>query len=54
MQSVRVPYDAVADLAVARDLGMPELDGYEAEIIRGVYRTTFYAGRAPRYHRKPA
>lgn len=51
IQFVRVPYDAAAELEVARQLGMPELDGYEAEIIRGVYRTTFYAGREPRYHR---
>ncbi|TCC40368.1 metallophosphoesterase family protein [Kribbella speibonae] len=51
IQFVHVPYDAHAELAIARELGMPELDGYEAEIIRGVYRTTFYAGRNPRYHR---
>jgi hypothetical protein len=48
-----VPYDALAELAVARDLGMPELDAYEAEIIRGIYRTTFAAGRDPSYHRRP-
>jgi diadenosine tetraphosphatase ApaH/serine/threonine PP2A family protein phosphatase len=53
IQFVRVPYDAPAELAVARDLGMPELDAYEAEIIRGIYRTTFAAGRDPSYHRRP-
>ena len=50
LQFVRVPYDAEAELAVARSLDMPELDGYEAEIIHGVYRTTFYAGRQHTYH----
>ncbi|MEU8226583.1 metallophosphoesterase family protein [Kribbella sp. NPDC048915] len=53
IQFVRVPYDAHAELAIARELGAPELDAYEAEIIHGIYRTTFWAGREPRYHRTP-
>jgi predicted phosphodiesterase len=51
IQFVRVPYDAHAELAVARELGMPELDGYESEIIHGNYRTTFYEGGTRQYHR---
>ncbi len=51
IQFVRVPYDAHAELAIAHDLGAPELDGYESEIIHGIYRGTFYAGKSPTYHR---
>jgi predicted phosphodiesterase len=50
IQFVRVPYDAPAELAVARDLAMPELDGYESEILNGIYRTDFYAGTSATYH----
>jgi predicted phosphodiesterase len=53
VQFVRVPYDAHAELAVARDLGMPELDGYEAEIIHGIYRTDLYNNTDFGYHRRP-
>ncbi|GAA1563413.1 metallophosphoesterase family protein [Kribbella sancticallisti] len=53
VQFVRVPYDAAAELQVATDLGMPELNGYEAEIIHGVYRGNIYANRTPTYHRRP-
>lgn len=51
IQFVRVPYDAHAELAHARELGAPELDGYEAEIIHGIYRGTLYAGKTSTYHR---
>ncbi|MER7246513.1 metallophosphoesterase family protein [Kribbella sp. NPDC000426] len=51
IQFVRVPYDAHAELAVARELGMPELDGYESELLHGNYRTTFYEGGTRQYHR---
>lgn len=51
IQFVRVPYDARAELAVARELGMPELDGYESELLHGNYRTTFYEGGTRQYHR---
>ncbi|WP_371406238.1 metallophosphatase family protein [Kribbella sp. NBC_00662] len=51
IQFVRVPYDAHAELAVARELGMPEVDGYESELIHGNYRTTFYEGGTRQYHR---
>jgi diadenosine tetraphosphatase ApaH/serine/threonine PP2A family protein phosphatase len=53
IQFVRVPYDAAAELQIATDLGMPELNGYEAEIIHGIYRGDIYAGTTPTYHRKP-
>ena len=51
IQFVRVPYDAPAELAIARDLEMPELDGYEAEIIHGIYRTDLYNNTEFGYHR---
>lgn len=35
---VRVPYDVDAELAAARDLGAPELAGYELELRHGLYR----------------
>ncbi len=44
---VRVPYDVEAELAVARDLGVPQYPGYEAELRHGLYRgalTTFDSG----------
>ncbi|ONI67678.1 metallophosphatase family protein [Kribbella sp. ALI-6-A] len=53
IQFVRVPYDAAAELEVARALGMPELNGYESEIIHGVYRGDLYSGETPTYHRPP-
>jgi len=52
IQFVRVPYDAQAELAIARGLGMPELDGYEAEIIHGIYRTDLYNNTEFGYHRR--
>ncbi|WBQ05343.1 metallophosphoesterase family protein [Kribbella sp. CA-293567] len=52
IQFVRVPYDARAELEVARALRMPELNGYEAEILHGVYRGDLYADEAPTYHRR--
>lgn len=53
IQFVRVPYDAAAELQIAKDLGMPELNGYEAEIIHGIYRGDLYANETPDYHRRP-
>jgi predicted phosphodiesterase len=53
IQFVRVPYDAAAELELARDLGMPDLDGYENEILHGIYRGDFYANTPPTYHRPP-
>ncbi|WP_340539183.1 metallophosphoesterase family protein [Nocardioides sp. GXZ039] len=35
---VRVPYDVEAELAAARDLGLPQFDGYAAELRHGLYR----------------
>jgi predicted phosphodiesterase len=39
---VRVPYDVDAELAVARRLGVPRYDGYEAELRHGVYRGSMH------------
>jgi predicted phosphodiesterase len=39
LQLVRVPYDVEAEIAVATDLGMPELEPYAVEL-----RTAFYRG----------
>jgi predicted phosphodiesterase len=52
IQFVRVPYDAAAELEVARSLGMPQLDGYESEILHGIYRGDLYADELPTYHRR--
>lgn len=35
---VRVPYDIKHEIAVARDLGMPDVDAYAAELREGIYR----------------
>jgi predicted phosphodiesterase len=35
---VRVPYDVEAELAVAREMGLPNYAGYEAELRLGLYR----------------
>ena len=53
IQFVRVPYDWEAELAVAADMGMPELEGYTVEIRDGVYRGNLKAGETPDYHRAP-
>ena len=34
----RVPYDVEAELAVAREMGVPLYDGYELELRHGIYR----------------
>lgn len=38
MQFVRVPYDVESEIAVAREMGMPELDYYAVELREGIYR----------------
>jgi len=38
LQLVRVPYDVDAELAVARELGMPQYGPWEQELRTGVYR----------------
>ncbi|MBV1853632.1 metallophosphoesterase family protein [Catellatospora tritici] len=50
IQFVRVPYDVEAELAAARDLGMPEYGGYESELRHGIYRGE---KGEPTYHRRP-
>lgn len=49
---VRVPYDVEAELAFAREVGMPDLDAYKLELREGIYRGDM--GRKPEYHRRPA
>ncbi len=54
---VRVPYDVEAELAVARELGVPEYDGYELELRHGIYRGVLDKVRAGEpltgYHERP-
>jgi predicted phosphodiesterase len=52
IQFVRAPYDVEAELAVARELGMPEYDEWESELRHGIYRGALRAGLAPGYHRR--
>ncbi|MEV0273764.1 metallophosphoesterase family protein [Hamadaea sp. NPDC050747] len=52
IQFVRVPYDVEAELAVAAELGMPELAEYTSEIRDGVYRGEMNNPDGPRYHRR--
>ena len=55
---VRVPYDVEAELDAARDLGMPDYDGYELELRHGLYRRWLDEWRAGEpmtgYHEQPA
>lgn len=51
LQFVRVPYDVEAELAVAKDMGMPEFDAYAIELREGIYRGEWKTGRPPGYHR---
>ena len=46
LQFVRVPYDVEAELAVAADMGMPELEEYAVELREGIYRGAWRASRA--------
>ncbi|WP_134741088.1 metallophosphoesterase family protein [Nocardioides sp. 503] len=54
---VRVPYDVEAELAVAREMGVPQLAGYEAELRHGVYRHDLERlgpdGRLSEYYHAP-
>lgn len=50
---VRVPYDAEAEFAAAKQLGMPELAAYRSEIIDGIYRGDIGVPGEPTYHRPP-
>lgn len=38
VQLVRVPYDVEAEIAVARELGMPEAEAWAIELRTGIYR----------------
>jgi len=38
---------------VAREMGMPELEEYAAELRQGVYRGEMNDPGGPRYHRRP-
>ena len=52
IQFVRVPYDVEQELAVARAMAMPELEGYELELRHGIYRRNLELGEEPDYHRR--
>jgi predicted phosphodiesterase len=52
LQFVRVPYDVEAELAVARDMGMPKLDAYASELRHGIYRGVMNDPAGPTYHRR--
>lgn len=52
LQFVRVPYDVDAEIAAAKDLGMPELDEYVSEIRDGIYRGEMNKPGGPTYHRR--
>lgn len=54
IQFVRVPYDVEAELAVAGEMGMPELQEYAVELRHGIYRGNQRSGRKPSYHRPPS
>ena len=53
LQFVRVPYDVEAELAIAREMGMPELEQYAVELRYGIYRGEMNDPGGPRYHRRP-
>jgi predicted phosphodiesterase len=48
LRLVRVPYDVEAELAVARDLGMPQYEAWAGELRTGIYRHGADAVGAPR------
>jgi hypothetical protein len=52
LQFVRVPYDVESELAVARAMGMPELDAYASELRHGIYRGEMNDPDGPKYHRR--
>ncbi|MGY0235468.1 metallophosphoesterase family protein [Longispora urticae] len=53
IQFVRVPYDVAAELAVAEEMGMPELAAYTSELRDGIYRGEMNDPAGPGYHRRP-
>jgi diadenosine tetraphosphatase ApaH/serine/threonine PP2A family protein phosphatase len=52
IQFVRVPYDVERELAIAKEMGMPEWDAYASELRHGVYRGEMNDPTGPRYHRR--
>ena len=53
LQFVRVPYDVEAELTVAKEMGMPELEAYAVELRYGIYRGEMNDPGGPKYHRRP-
>lgn len=53
VQFVRVPYDVEAELAFAREVGMPEFEAYALELRKGIYRGGLRTGEPPAYPRAP-
>lgn len=48
IQFARVPYDIEAEIAVARERGMPEVEEYAVELREGVYRGVWRGRQGPR------
>jgi predicted phosphodiesterase len=46
LQFVRVPYDVEAEIAVAAERGMPDLEEYAVELREGIYRGYWRASQA--------
>jgi diadenosine tetraphosphatase ApaH/serine/threonine PP2A family protein phosphatase len=53
IQFVRVPYDVEAELAFAKEAGMPEWEQYVSELRHGIYRGEMDLPEGPGYHRRP-
>lgn len=53
IQFVRVPYDVEAELAYAKQAGMPAWDEYVSELRDGIYRGEMNNPDGPGYHRRP-
>jgi hypothetical protein len=53
LQFVRVPYDVEAELTVAKEMDMPELEAYAVELRYGIYRGEMNDPGGPKYHRRP-
>ncbi len=53
IQFVRVPYDVEAELAFAKEVGMPKWQEYASELRDGIYRGEMNKPGGPSYHRQP-
>ncbi len=53
LQFVRVPYDVEMELLAAKEMDMPEFEGYASELRYGIYRGEMNNPTGPGYHRRP-